>query len=105
MTDQEFKQALEELGKEYERKERELVHKCAKSKQLYHVGDVIEDKLSKHRILIKKCHASHFFGLVDVYYSGVLLNKNGSPNKRGHESHILQGSAVLIKRGEKQPEG
>jgi hypothetical protein len=101
MTNQEFKQALKELDDNYIRKKQALISDYAKTNQLYNVGDLIENRVTKERIKIQDCKVSP---LPEIYYTGVLLVKDDFANERGINKLILQDYAVLIKKGENNRE-
>jgi hypothetical protein len=100
MTNQEFKQAIHEMDENYTRKKQALISGYVKTNQLYNVGDLIENRLTKERIIIQNCEVSP---LPEIYYTGVLFIKDDSGNKRGINTLIRQDNAVLIKKGENNP--
>lgn len=99
MTEEEFRNAVNEIERERDRKLKELRLKCAKSNQRYNIGDIIEDSIGR-RILIDKLYISSDFYRPEIYYSGLTLTKKGVPNKRNDRISVFNDGSVLIKRAD-----
>jgi hypothetical protein len=97
MTAEEFKQGLKALEKEYRRKKKTLIDEFLASNHRYHVGDVLIDRYHNECILVQSITASQDGDdEPTIHYSGIVVDRNGEPNKDGRKQRVIEGYAVPL---------
>jgi hypothetical protein len=97
MTDQEYNKRLNELRKEYQRKEEELNDLYAIDNNPYTVGSIFEDHIGKIKIEKIDTGWGHSKMPCCIYY-GLELKKNGTPKKSGASREAWQCNDVKLKQ-------
>ena len=91
MTHEEFKEQLFIINRKCEFDKVYLANKCAKENNPYKIGDIIESDCNK-KIEINKIQSvwSSYSDIPQMIYTGLLLTKTGSYNKKIKTSVIFQ---------------
>ena len=93
MKHKEYLQKLNELKIEFKNKNLELMKDFVNSNNPYKIGDKITDH--NGTILIEKIGYYWGFGNKPcATYSGVVLNKDGTPNKKGVRRYVNQNDII-----------
>jgi hypothetical protein len=88
MTRQEYDSKLKEMELDFDRRKTQLAKEFALSNNGYKVGDVFADHIG--RIRIEKISFYFSYKEPSCVYFGLILNKDGSPNKRGKKREAFQ---------------
>ena len=95
MTKEEYEIRLTALQRDFNDKKDALMRECAISNNPFKSGDKITD--GTYTIIIKSANISCFGGsMPTLYYSGIWLKKDGTPNKRNESATIYQSRATKI---------
>ena len=93
MTPEEYLSKKKDLKAEFELAELNLIKQFVSENNPHKIGDKVTDNVGS--ILIERIGFSWgFSGIPCATYTGVELNKNGSPNKRGNKRIIYQSSLI-----------
>lgn len=97
MTENELKEKLNLLEKNYENAKKELYYQYAMKQVIFSIGDIISDKTQT--IIIDKITAYKGFGLPQPVYHGIELTRNLTPRKDKRRGSIYGNSgAELLKK-------
>lgn len=91
MTPEIYKEELKKLKDEVEAKKKLLAKTYAFSNNPYKIGDKITD-YSNTIIIDEIRYTMGFHDDPSCVYIGVILNKDGKPNKKGTTAHIYQSN-------------
>ena len=91
MTIEEYKERINQLDLEYNKKKRELANEYAKFNCPHQVGDVVEDHIGK--LKIERIRAVlPISDKLDYVYYGIELKKDGTPCKRQTGRGVYQSN-------------
>jgi hypothetical protein len=94
MTKEQYIQKLKDLEAEFENKKGELVRLCAFSNNTIKVGDVITDHSGSIKVEKIQVAFGYACDLPSCVYTGIELNKDGTPNKKGKKRSVWQSNLV-----------
>jgi hypothetical protein len=93
MTPEEFKQKLQELDSEFEKRKRDLNKEYAFSNNPYKVGDIVTDHIGFLKIQTMK-HTVSQYNLPQCVYFGIELKKDGTPMKKQTGRGVWQENII-----------
>lgn len=94
MKEQEYKEKLQQLAKNYEREQKILASKYAHKNNPYKIGDIITDHIGSGRILRCLVHIGMRSALPCMVYECENLTKIGGVNKREPKRSIYQSNII-----------
>jgi hypothetical protein len=95
MTPQEYTQKLELLQREFETAKKEISKRFVLTNNTVKIGDVIKDNTTA--IKVEKIQIAMPFTrdeLPSAVYTGIIVNKDGKPNKKGQKASVWQRNLV-----------
>ena len=94
MEEQEYKDRLKRLEKEFENNKIALIKEYAVSNNPYRVGDTIEDHNGKGEIVSWQAYIGFMKNLPSLVYTCKNFTKSGSISKREPKRNIYQGNII-----------